>query len=120
MQQGGSPTPFDRNLGTKMAAKAVDWMIEKLIENSRPDGTVCADQPDTAVMLGIIKRHYSFSPVQDLKNDTDFQHRLPKQQWWLKMRPLLRILAKHDSTYEEEGTYVLVEEDAEEGNHVIN
>jgi 6-phosphofructokinase 1 len=22
MQQGGSPSPFDRNLGTKMAAKA--------------------------------------------------------------------------------------------------
>jgi 6-phosphofructokinase 1 len=25
MQQGGVPSPFDRNYGTKMAAKAVDY-----------------------------------------------------------------------------------------------
>ena len=34
------------------------------------------------------------------------RHRLPTTQWWLKLRPLLRILAKHDSTYEEEGINV--------------
>ena len=29
MQQGGSPSPFDRNLGTKMAAKAFkyEWIV---------------------------------------------------------------------------------------------
>ena len=35
-----------------------------------------------------------------------FRHRLPKQQWWLKLRSLLRILAKHDSAYVEEGLNV--------------
>ena len=112
MQQGGSPTPFDRNLGTKFAAKAVEWMTEKLVQSTRPDGTICANTPDTAVMLGIVKRNYSYTPVQDLKSQTDFKHRLPKAQWWLKMRPLLRILAKHDSTYQEEGTYVAATEEA--------
>lgn len=119
MQQGGSPTPFDRNLGTKLAAKAVEWMVEKLAESTRPDGTICANKPDSAVMLGIIKRHYSYTPVQDLRSQTDFKHRLPKSQWWLKMRPLLRILAKHDSNYTEEGLDVTVEEDISE-NHIIN
>lgn len=38
--------------------------------------------------------------------------RIPKEQWWLKLRPLLRILAQHDSTYEEEGLYMTVEEAA--------
>lgn len=28
-----------------------------------------------------------------------YSQRIPKNQWWLKLRPLLRILAKHDSTY---------------------
>lgn len=28
----------------------------------------------------------------------------------MKLRPLLRILAKHDSTYEEEGMYMTVEQ----------
>lgn len=28
--QGGAPTPFDRNYGTKLGVKAVLWMSEKL------------------------------------------------------------------------------------------
>nr|CAH0113232.1 unnamed protein product [Daphnia galeata] len=118
MQQGGSPTPFDRNMGTKLAAKAVEWMVEQLTQATQPDGTICANKPESAVMLGIVKRYYAYTPVQELKAETDFKHRLPKSQWWLKMRPLLRILAKHDSTYQEEGAYVAVEEDVV--NHIIN
>ncbi|KAI9560175.1 hypothetical protein GHT06_014186 [Daphnia sinensis] len=118
MQQGGSPTPFDRNMGTKLAAKAVEWMVEQLTQATQPDGTVCANKPDSAIMLGIVKRYYAYTPVQELKDQTDFKHRLPKTQWWLKMRPLLRILAKHDSTYEEEGSYIAVEEESE--NQIIN
>lgn len=41
------------------------------------------------------------------------RQRIPKTQWWLKLRPLLRILAKHDSAYEEEGMYITVEEGLE-------
>jgi len=110
MQQGGSPSPFDRNMGTKLAAKAVEWMVQKLVDSHRPDGSICADKPDSAILLGIVKRHYVFTPVEELKATTDFKHRLPTNQWWLKLRPLLRILAKHDSAYEEEGTYVALDE----------
>lgn len=46
-----------------------------------------------------------------LTNILHFRHRIPKSQWWLKLRPLLRILAKHDSAYEEEGLYITVEEE---------
>jgi len=28
-----------------------------------------------------------------------YSKRLPLDQWWLKLRPLLRILAKHDDVY---------------------
>ncbi|KAF3860384.1 hypothetical protein F7725_000639 [Dissostichus mawsoni] len=55
MQQGGTPTPFDRNFGTKMGAKTVMWLTDKLKE-----------------------------------------HRIPKTQWWLKIRPIMKILAKYD------------------------
>lgn len=41
---------------------------------------------------------------------SDFQHRIPQQQWWLKLRPLLRILAKHESTYIEEGMTMTTED----------
>jgi len=104
MQQGGSPTPFDRNMGTKMAAKAVEWFIEKLTGEQKFYG------PHSAVMLGIVQRQYKFSPVQELKLYTDFKHRIPVHQWWLKLRPLLRILAKHASTYVEEGIEMSIDE----------
>ncbi|KAJ8980021.1 hypothetical protein NQ317_019707 [Molorchus minor] len=102
MQQGGSPTPFDRNLGTKMAAKAVDWLVSQLKNNTSPDGTTiqCTD-PNTACLLGIVKRQYKCTPLLTLKDQTNFEYATySKEQWWLKLRPLLRILAKHDSTYE--------------------
>ncbi|XP_046383827.1 ATP-dependent 6-phosphofructokinase isoform X2 [Ischnura elegans] len=119
MQQGGSPTPFDRNMGTKMAAKAVEWMIEQLVKNTQPDGTVMAKSLESTAMIGIVRRQYCFTPFEELKAETDFQHRIPKTQWWLKLRPLLRILAKHDSTYEEEGLYITVEENVEADSSII-
>lgn len=73
MQQGGSPTPFDRNMGTKMAAKSVEWMVNQLKMHTKEDGTVCAKSPDTAVMMGIVRRQYRFSPLLELKKETDFE-----------------------------------------------
>ncbi|KAJ7322188.1 hypothetical protein JRQ81_018475 [Phrynocephalus forsythii] len=35
MQQGGAPSPFDRNFGTKISAKAVLWLSKKLQESYR-------------------------------------------------------------------------------------
>ncbi|KAE8751053.1 hypothetical protein FOCC_FOCC002138 [Frankliniella occidentalis] len=119
MQQGGSPTPFDRNMGTKMAAKSVEWMVGQLKQHCREDGSINVSSPDSAVMMGIVRRQYKFSPLQDLKAGTNFDQRIPKSQWWLKLRPLLRILAKHDSAYEEEGLYMTVEEGAEADSIVV-
>ncbi|XP_061708838.1 ATP-dependent 6-phosphofructokinase isoform X2 [Cydia pomonella] len=112
MQQGGSPTPFDRNMGTKMAAKCLHWLVETLQRGP-------ATGADTACLLGIVKRQYKFTPLEDLKAQTNFAQRIPKQQWWMKLRPLLRILAKHDSTYEEEGMYMTVEQGEIDSENVI-
>lgn len=51
---------------------------------------------------GIIGRHVLFTPLEELATVTDFDHRLPHDQWWLKIRPLLRILAKHRDSYVQE------------------
>ncbi|XP_026299037.1 ATP-dependent 6-phosphofructokinase isoform X4 [Apis mellifera] len=110
MQQGGSPTPFDRNLGTKMGSKAVEWFSEQLKKNTDANGKVTAMDADSAVMIGIVRQHYKFTPFAELLEMTDFEHRIPTYQWWMKLRPLLKVLAKHESTYEEEGLYITVEE----------
>ncbi|KAK2897695.1 hypothetical protein Q8A73_014075 [Channa argus] len=95
MQQGGTPTPFDRNFGTKMGAKSVLWLTEKLKQCHR-HGRIFANTPDSACVLGMKKRALTFQPLADLKEDTDFEHRIPKTQWWLKIRPIMKILAKYD------------------------
>ncbi|XP_011171288.1 ATP-dependent 6-phosphofructokinase isoform X1 [Solenopsis invicta] len=110
MQQGGSPTPFDRNLGTKMGSKAVEWFSDQLRKCTSPEGKTFTTAADSAVMLGIVRRQYRYTPFMELMEVTDFEHRIPTYQWWMKLRPLLKVLAKHESTYEEEGLYITVEE----------
>ncbi|XP_075968631.1 ATP-dependent 6-phosphofructokinase, platelet type isoform X4 [Anarhichas minor] len=99
MQQGGAPSPFDRNFGTKISAKAMQWVTKKLVETFR-QGRVFANTEDTCCLLGMRRRALVFQPVVQLKGETDFVHRIPKEQWWLKLRPLMKILAKYKTSYD--------------------
>ncbi|XP_059357240.1 ATP-dependent 6-phosphofructokinase, platelet type isoform X3 [Carassius carassius] len=99
MQQGGAPSPFDRNFGTKIAAKAMQWISKKLKEFYR-EGRVFANTEDSACLLGMRRRALVFQPVIQLKDETDFVHRIPKEQWWLRLRPLMKILAKYKTSYD--------------------
>ncbi|NXA13896.1 PFKAP protein, partial [Sapayoa aenigma] len=99
MQQGGAPSPFDRNFGTKISAKAMQWISKKLKETYRK-GKVFANTEDSVCLLGMRRRNLVFQPVAELKTETDFVHRIPKEQWWLKLRPLMKILAKYKTSYD--------------------
>ncbi|XP_035981595.1 ATP-dependent 6-phosphofructokinase, platelet type isoform X8 [Fundulus heteroclitus] len=99
MQQGGAPSPFDRNFGTKISAKAMQWLSQKLVETYRK-GRVFANAEDSCCLLGMHARALVFQPVVQLKDHTDFVHRIPKEQWWLKLRPLMKILAKYKTSYD--------------------
>ncbi|KAM4794185.1 ATP-dependent 6-phosphofructokinase, platelet type isoform 2-T2 [Cyanocitta cristata] len=99
MQQGGAPSPFDRNFGTKISAKAMQWISKKLKETYRK-GKVFANTDDSVCLLGMRRRNLVFQPVAELKSETDFIHRIPKEQWWLKLRPLMKILAKYKTSYD--------------------
>uniref|UniRef100_A0A8C0JAY5 Phosphofructokinase, liver type n=1 Tax=Chelonoidis abingdonii TaxID=106734 RepID=A0A8C0JAY5_CHEAB len=94
LQQGGAPTPFDRNYGTKLGVKAMLWMSEKLQEAYRK-GRVFANSADSACVIGLRKKMVAFSPVTELKKVTDFEHRLPQEQWWLNLRLMLKMLANY-------------------------
>ncbi|XP_058538009.1 ATP-dependent 6-phosphofructokinase, platelet type isoform X3 [Neofelis nebulosa] len=98
MQQGGAPSPFDRNFGTKISARAMQWLSTKLKEAQGKGKRFVTD--DSICVLGISKRNLLFQPVAQLKKETDFEHRIPKEQWWLKLRPLMKILAKYKASYE--------------------
>ncbi|XP_014674608.1 PREDICTED: ATP-dependent 6-phosphofructokinase-like isoform X2 [Priapulus caudatus] len=100
MQQGGRPSPFDRNMGMKMGSKALDWMILQMQNSAQPDGTVFTNRKESATLQGLKKRHTYFTPLQDLVKDTDYEHRMSYEKWWMKLRPLLRIMAQHKAAYE--------------------
>ncbi|KAK6959647.1 ATP-dependent 6-phosphofructokinase [Biomphalaria glabrata] len=123
MQQGGYPSPFDRNYGTKMAAKGVEWLSEMVEKYTDEKGNVRTGNADTVVLLGMLRRHLTFTPVTELAEETDFDKRIPKEQWWLKLRPLLRILAKHSVvSYEVEAEIkanIDDDDDDEEGEHIL-
>ena len=57
------------------------------------------DQPSTAVVIGKRRKQFAFTPVKEVKEQTDFEHRIPLEQWWMNLRPLNRILAKHETIY---------------------
>uniref|UniRef100_A0A672QUW4 Phosphofructokinase, liver type n=1 Tax=Sinocyclocheilus grahami TaxID=75366 RepID=A0A672QUW4_SINGR len=96
LQQGGVPTPFDRNYGTKLGVRAVQWLTEKMT-----DSRVFVNTPDTACVVGLYKKVLTFSPVTELKDQTDFEHRMPKTQWWLNFRLMLKMLAKYQTPFNE-------------------
>ncbi|CAB1439005.1 unnamed protein product [Pleuronectes platessa] len=98
MQQGGAPSPFDRNFGTKISAKAMQWITKKLVETFR-QGRVFANTEDTCCLLGMRRRALVFQPVGEVGLQV-ICHRIPKEQWWLKLRPLMKILAKYKTSYD--------------------
>uniref|UniRef100_A0A8C9JBH5 Phosphofructokinase, platelet n=1 Tax=Panthera tigris altaica TaxID=74533 RepID=A0A8C9JBH5_PANTA len=96
LASGGAPSPFDRNFGTKISARAMQWLSTKLKEAQGKGKRFVTN--DSICVLGISKRNLLFQPVAQLKKETDFEHRIPKEQWWLKLRPLMKILAKYKAT----------------------
>ncbi|XP_034042427.1 ATP-dependent 6-phosphofructokinase, liver type [Thalassophryne amazonica] len=100
LQQGGVPSPFDRNFGTKLGVRAIQWISKTLTENDR-QGRLFANTSDSACLLGLEKKLISFIPVSELKAVTDFEHRIPTVHWWFSMRPMLKMLAKYQTNFSE-------------------
>lgn len=102
MQQGHAPSPFDRNVGTKLGARAIEFVDACINQFVQGDGSVMVPINEACSVLGVTKQHVGFTPVHELKPLTDFKHRIPHHEWWMSLRPLMRIMAKHDSLYESE------------------
>jgi 6-phosphofructokinase 1 len=85
MQQGGNPTPIDRILAPRMASEAV-----KFIERACNDTT---EEPP-AVCLGMVEDQIKFTPLYEIPRIYDLEHQRPKQQWWMDLRPIARMLAQ--------------------------
>ena len=83
IQQGGTPTPFDRNLASRLAADCIDYFEREI---GRP-------QPDSAV-IGLLEQSIRFTNLEDVPRLLDRAERRPRNQWWMSLRPTARVLAQ--------------------------
>lgn len=89
LQQGGNPTPFDRILGTRLAAKSIAY-LEDQIKNGRSE----------SACIGLLQGSFDLTDLQDVPRLLDIEHERPKYQWWLALRPIARVMAKASSNGE--------------------
>jgi 6-phosphofructokinase 1 len=81
-QQGGAPSPFDRILGTRLAAHSIDWLSYQ-IDSASADGAV----------IGLHEGKVRVLPLRDAGKLADWEHRRPVNQWWMQLRPIIDVLA---------------------------
>jgi 6-phosphofructokinase 1 len=83
LQQGGSPTPFDRILATRLAKRCISHLID------------AAHHRRTDVMaIGLAAGRVQTLNLRDFPGLVDVEHQRPSQQWWLDLRPIASILAQ--------------------------
>lgn len=83
MQQGGNPSPFDRIFATRLAARCIRFLEEQI------------DQPEPmSACIGQVGGEIKFTELPDIVRLMDAAHSRPRQQWWMNLRPIARILAQ--------------------------
>jgi len=88
-QQGGSPSPFDRILATRMAARCIEWLGEQIDAGASGSAVVGLQENGLAVL-----------PVRRAEELADWPHRRPLDQWWMRLRPTVDMLAARLATAE--------------------
>nr|WP_051988838.1 6-phosphofructokinase [Kineosphaera limosa] len=83
LQQGGSPSPFDRLLATRLVSFAVDQLVEQF-ERGRRD----------AAFVGLVEGRMSVGNLAHLPEVADLTKRRPVDQWWMQFRPAIEMMAR--------------------------
>jgi 6-phosphofructokinase 1 len=83
MQEGGSPSPFDRIQATRLATRCVDFLINQ-VEKQEPS---CA-------FIGLQGNEIIFHNFEDFERLADIKLQRPKEQWWMDIRPIAKIFAQ--------------------------
>ena len=82
-QQGGSPTPFDRLMATRLVGHALDLITDEFAAGS-----------DGSYLVGLAGSQVNDVPIDSMMTLMDRNFRRPKQQWWLQLREVGRAVAE--------------------------
>jgi 6-phosphofructokinase 1 len=81
IQQGGNPSPFDRIQATRLAAKSVEYLIRE-----------AGNPSPAAALIGLQGGRVEFTGLADLPRLVERGFQRPKEQWWLDLRRIARIM----------------------------
>ena len=91
LQQGGSPSPFDRIQATRLATRSIGYLIDQ----AEKDATGCA-------FIGLQGKEIKFHNLEDFPRMIDSDNQRGKDQWWLSLRPIAQVLAQPGPSLPEE------------------
>jgi 6-phosphofructokinase 1 len=83
LQQGGNPSPFDRIQATRLAARCIEHLSE-LPEDGIPP----------VMFIGMQGGEMKFFDIEDIPRMADMTLSRPKEQWWMGMREVSKVLSK--------------------------
>ncbi|HQR46328.1 MAG TPA: 6-phosphofructokinase [Thermoanaerobaculia bacterium] len=81
LQQGGNPTPFDRILGTRLAVRCADFLLE-----------ACAKGEAPASFMGFEGGRLRFVDFAQFTAMVDREFRRSKSPWWRSWEPVAALL----------------------------
>jgi 6-phosphofructokinase 1 len=82
LQQGCDPSPFDRNLATRLVTHCVDRLIAQALAGGNEAG-----------FIGVTEGRVQFTGFEDFTRLVDSAHHRPKRPWWLGLRDIVDLLA---------------------------
>jgi 6-phosphofructokinase 1 len=83
LQQGGNPSPFDRIQATRLATRCINYLIEQVESGSTQ-----------SAFIGLQGKEIKFHNLEDFDRMIDAKNQRPKEQWWMEVRQIARILAQ--------------------------
>jgi len=83
IQQGGNPSPFDRNIATRLTTKAINKLVD-LAGNNEKD---CA-------FIGMHNGEMKFTDLFEFPRMVNIKYQRPKDEWWLKVREIAEVFER--------------------------
>lgn len=83
LQQGGDPSPFDRIQATRLARLCLESLVSE-----------CNNGSNRSTFIGLQAGQIKFHDMQDFPRMIDTEHQRPKEQWWLELRKIAKLMSQ--------------------------
>ncbi|OKL48772.1 6-phosphofructokinase [Boudabousia marimammalium] len=91
LQQGGSPTPFDRLLATRLVFHGMNWLEQYFADQNDP--AAHNGREANAVYIGLSTNSIATVPLKNFMDEIELENRRPVSQWWLGLRPVSEVVS---------------------------